>query len=951
MSIRTLVIIVSGFWGWSAVADELTVGPWTITYSQQGVTSANYDGTPVLGFLSATLYTPDYQSSHWSLAGANWQREYAGSGSRLVLTHDLPGKANGKGTLEVTGNTLRWTVDVQMLAEGPLEVHVAVPKKAVETAWGDLFFAIDGRPTEIICGHFFSPLYPQHEVRLESEKFDITLTRVGGEGRWVFQDRRNHPTNDLRMIGLSRSTGERITKVTFGIEIAVDPLAPEVLHARRLVRHQRRVTISELPVQNPGFEGADFAAWSHGPNAEIVGQNPAEGGRCARLIVNSLDDPVYITQQVPVTPGTLYQLSCKLRTEDVRSVEGMPMTSVGACLIHEWADAEGKWLCAGAYSDSVWGTTDWQTVQCEELVAPDEVGYAIVFLALRGFGTAWFDEVKLREIKRHPILQSPLDGATLANNRPLFQWRADPTAVEYHIKCQGPSGGFETTTSEPEYRPVKPLPPGKYEWQVTAGRGAPSVSWTFTQTAPENADTTGPEITINPQSFVNSSSEFVISVHDPSGVELRALRLVVKEAEIPVRSRREGDLVFVRPRRGWPRGGYRVEVSLCDSFENWASASTWVVNTLPPPKTFEWTYDQGIWDGKTCFLPLAMYQVPPDQMSRVKEAGFNTVHLYTWEGSQDDVKAREYLNACRENGLFAFVGFDRGNSSGSGLVQMNLDHVAARIGALRDHPALLAWYLFDEPDLTQQYVSPPNLQKLYQFIKALDPYHPVIVTFAMDNSLAQYPPAYDVHWTQVYGSTEQVRSRLLKHRAVLGPERKIMAILTCSDSAQSAALRAGQQVEDRAFVPTPEKMRADIAMALALHSSGLAWWWYGDGRQHFLTAADVPAAWQALTKAVAEVHTIEPLLTAEGEELPTELATEPETARVVARCRRVGERAIIIVASAEEERVVRYELTSRRLPLLTSAKVLFEDRTVAIMDGTLTDSIEPVGRHIYEVTW
>ena len=76
------------------------------------------------------------------------------------------------------------------------------------------------------------------------------------------------------------------------------------------------------------------------------------------------------------------------------------------------------------------------------------------------------------------------------------------------------------------------------------------------------------------------------------------------------------------------------------------------------------------------------------EMPRVRQAGLGVVHTYEWESSQDDVAARRYLDAAWSNGLRVFIGFDRGNGSGRGLVQGNLDMVVRRVAALCDHPGL-----------------------------------------------------------------------------------------------------------------------------------------------------------------------------------------------------------------------------------------------------------------------
>ena len=934
-----------------ALADELEVGDWTIQYGPNGVESVHYGDTHVLERLGVTVYAPDYKSAHFALTGADVRHQQEGETHQLIFARDVPGKAKGIGTLEVSGNTLRWSVEIEIAVDGRLEIHVPVPRETIETPAGDLFYRVGHAKREVVAGHSWSTQIPKSEVALKTADLDIVLRPKLGEGSWLFQDRRQDRFSVVRMVGSLAADGKEPVRAMPSIEIAVEALSADEARVRRLDLGQRRVTRSEIPVKNAGFEGPEgLAGWGHGPNGTLVKDRPAEGEQCAKLAVSSPDEPnVYLTQQVPVTPGALYQVSCRIRPEGVERADEMRMSSVGAVLIHEWADPDGKWIYAGDYSDSFWGsTTAWNVARCEELLAPADVGYAVIFLGLRGLGTAYFDDVKLAEVKRHMVVMSPLDGAAFADNRPLFSWRPEPIAPEYTIECRGEGGGFTAQTQDASYRPPDRLPPGSYEWQVSASGTQPSVKWAFTQTAPQDADTTGPEVALQPHAFTNRDEFLPVSADDPSGVDFSGARLVVGGEEMAAEVRLREPGAIVRPREGWPRGGHHVKVIVPDEVGNTSSGQTWVVNTPPPPRTFTWTYDQGIFDGEKRFLPLAMYQVPPEHMPRVKQAGFNVVHTYEFEGSQNDDRAREFLDAAQSNGLQAFIGFDRGKSSGAGLVQMDFDHVAARIGALRDHPGLLAWYLFDEPDLAHQYVSPGNLRKLYEFINTLDPYHPVIVTFAMDNSVAQYGKCYDVHWTQVYQTTQYVRDRIERHRGMM--ERwPLAAILTCNDRKQSPILKGGGEVDDAAFTPTLAKFRADIAMAFALRSSGLAWWWYGDNRRSWLTAADVPHGWAWLSEAVAEIHELEPLLTADGSELRVELETDPEDASVVARAKRVGDRVLLIVASADEERAVSFRASCPRLPSPAAAKVRFEQREVGVAEGAFEDELEPLGRHIYEI--
>ena len=104
------------------------------------------------------------------------------------------------------------------------------------------------------------------------------------------------------------------------------------------------------------------------------------GRRSACLTVcDPKQDNVYITRQIPIRGGALYEASCFVKTVDVHEASG-GRPSVGAGLIVEWAGKDGKWLNAGEYACGCWGTTDWKLMTCKRLIAPENAGYAIVFL-------------------------------------------------------------------------------------------------------------------------------------------------------------------------------------------------------------------------------------------------------------------------------------------------------------------------------------------------------------------------------------------------------------------------------------------------------------------------------------------------------------------------------------------------------------------------------------------
>jgi len=211
--------------------------------------------------------------------------------------------------------------------------------------------------------------------------------------------------------------------------------------------------------------------------------------------------------------------------------------------------------------------------------------------------------------------------------------------------------------------------------------------------------------------------------------------------------------------------------------------------------------------------------VRTEAITAMAKAGYDYVHNYTWDGPGTNASALEYLDACQKLGLQAFIGFDR-----SKLLAWDEPFVAERVGALSRHPALLAWYLFDEPDLPHQYVPPDQLRALYRLIHDLDPMHPVIVTVAQTNFMPLYHDSYDVYWSMDYGTPGDNARNFDGHRAALKPGTPIMSIVHSYDGKQEGTIKGGDVGK---FQPGPQQLRACAFMAIESKRSGLACWWWG----------------------------------------------------------------------------------------------------------------------------
>ncbi len=123
----------------------------------------------------------------------------------------------------------------------------------------------------------------------------------------------------------------------------------------------------------------------------------------------------------------------------------------------------------------------------------------------------------------------------------------------------------------------------------------------------------------------------------------------------------------------------------------------------------------------------------------MEKAHCNTVHFYTLNRAEiPEIRAR--LDECRRRGMYAIfspfhktsAGFWGVNHYGEKTPALKFsDAEIARmrtmVNAVKDHPALLGWYLYDEPRGSEWTAE---LRKMYALLCELDPAHPV---FGCDN--------------------------------------------------------------------------------------------------------------------------------------------------------------------------------------------------------------------------
>ncbi len=467
-----------------------------------------------------------------------------------------------------------------------------------------------------------------------------------------------------------------------------------------------------------------------------------------------------------------------------------------------------------------------------------------------------------------------------------------------------------------------------------------SPVWRLRQTASLDQDTTEPTIAER-HGFLRAPLD-PVRVRFADNVAVTRARLVVDGQDVTEAAQMTGRGVRYAPLRGWRPGLHRVAVQVWDAAGN-STTRTLYFTHARSTSTTTWLPTGGVErDGQRHFL-FGLYGVHEPDMAEVAAAGFDYVHSYRWDGAGTNAEAIAYLDTAHRHGLQAFIGINRQR-----LMKGDFDFVAERVGALMGHPGLLAWYLYDEPDLEAQYVAPELLERYYRLIKALDPFHPVIVTCAGDAAVPLYGDACDVYWPQMYSTTAFVADRIDRTRGYLRPGKPVAAILHCYDALQTELKRQGQAVDPARFQPDALTLRANAFMAVAHNTSCLTWWEYEKQSPQFYSVGHVPEAWAALRRTIADLRALEPVLTADGR-IRIWVETPAPGREVHCWEKRLSDRTVLIAVNRDRE-PCEAVIRPRLMPADARLEVLFEGREAAVTRGELHEHFGALGVRVYQCT-
>ncbi|MCC6797217.1 MAG: hypothetical protein IT366_19020 [Candidatus Hydrogenedentes bacterium] len=370
-------------------------------------------------------------------------------------------------------------------------------------------------------------------------------------------------------------------------------------------------------------------------------------------------------------------------------------------------------------------------------------------------------------------------------------------------------------------------------------------------------------------------------------------------------------------------------------------------------------------DGKRTFITGTYmvgnkYNAPtptPALYKELADAGFNLVQA-----------SGESMDHAQAAGLMTWTGagvIDLKDPETSGK------QLAERVSAVKDHPSLAFLETSDEPAWTWMKAEPrltaDAFAKSYPIVKATDPNHLLYTNHAPTNlisTLVQYNAGTDIVAVDIYpvnpGNLKpqyalfedglqgdlnnthisQVGEYCDKMRKVAGPNRPVFMVL----QAFAWEMLTDEKERDttKVLYPTFEQSRYMAWQSIVHGANGIVYW----GSFYTPQPSD---CWTGITRTTREISDLREVLAQRN--------ATPKIEFVYHELGRSVDKGVEWIAKEHEGKLYLFTCNSDKSPCRVTlkgldgwkaAKVISEDRTIALAESSMTEDWAPFSVHLYE---
>ncbi len=398
------------------------------------------------------------------------------------------------------------------------------------------------------------------------------------------------------------------------------------------------------------------------------------------------------------------------------------------------------------------------------------------------------------------------------------------------------------------------------------------------------------------------------------------------------------------PAKDLPVGDYELQVVLHDRAGARLYSTQKRLRKLPPaPNGHEWRVDENnvlLHNGEP-FLPFGWFSFAVRDYDPAN--AYTALQSYTME-LRPTRNVRPRLDSWAEKGLYgAFSPFcpefkNRGKEVNQRLLNdEERELLRKRVEELMDHPAVLAWYLYDEP--ANKDTLPQRVEQIYEVIRDVDPYHPCIVLDNHISGIYKYAAGCDIKMPDTYPSF--VPGGLARY-----PIERVARMMDAVKGATGG--RKPAWVTPMAFCLRDPGVSGRIAnlvelrnmMYQAVTHGARGFLWYTYAHEQFYTYPELNIGMPFLSREARDLKGA--ILAPDELEAVSFEAAQP--GHIHAALRRAGGHVYLIVTSTATEP---QEVTFKVKEVPDTLYVVSEGREVSLKGGQFTDIFDIYATHIY----
>lgn len=339
-------------------------------------------------------------------------------------------------------------------------------------------------------------------------------------------------------------------------------------------------------------------------------------------------------------------------------------------------------------------------------------------------------------------------------------------------------------------------------------------------------------------------------------------------------------------------------------------------------------------------FPIGMYTLQGGEgqndrvLAEAREAGFNTTVFYAYTTET----ITPLLDAAARHDIRAFVYVS--NPFRIRENKITREELLRDLEARVNHPALLGWYLVDEPEGIGE-ADERTVRRLYDNVKSADADHPCSLVIMSPEAATQYGACADVIWIDPYPVPDRpvsyVAECIAGARKAVGDRKPVWGVLQAFDW---NVWRKGRI--DGVHRPTPEEERCMTYLALVHGAKGIIYWAYASSKYRM---NDYPEHWAAMKALAGELRTLSPALLVPDSK--RKLAVSGAGDGIDVMIKEVDGAAYVFAVNGGEKALkASFDLTGCRAE---SGEVMFEKRELPVSGGAWSDAFEPLGVHVYKL--